>query len=261
MYKLIPLWWVAFFMHVWWGYKLIKKCELESRAWFMEIRRPYLLNKEFRPKYRGFIQHILMKYYIIHCIIGMYCWYISNTNLKWLYYFHGFSVFLNTYSSYKMHCNDILKNKIENEAFYWKLDEFSINSLIFSRFLILYYLFELKQLNLYLSLSIYVLNCYIIYKKKSLKKYDFIKKLSFPVHFVMSQFCCLILYVLSGFYSFHLYEQNIQLLIGWLSYFIAFVLYYSKFCYKSKNIYIQQHDIAHLLININFLFCLVSDII
>ena len=259
MYKTTPLWWLALTMHIWWGYKLIKKCELESRIWFMEIRKPYLLNKEVRPKYRGFIQHILMKYYIIQCSFAMYIWLASYTDLKWLYYFYGLSVLLNTYASHKFHCNDLSKNDIKDEIFYWKLDEMSIQSILFSRFFIVISSLYTSIVN-YALLICYFLIIYKIYKKNYTKKYDFYKE---KIH---SNSISYHIFTVSMYFSYGIilianYQSNMKKIISWCIYLIALICYYSKFFIETNNLYYKQHDIAHVLININYYIDFISDIV
>jgi len=261
MYKLVPLWWAAWIMHLWWGVKLVKKCESEERIWSIEDRKTYLINKENRPYFRGFIQHILMKYYIIHCFIIMYCYYVSYDPLKWYYYFNALSIFLNTYASYKLHCNDLFKNTLEDEGYYWKIDEFSINSLIFSRFILLTNIIVFPQFIVYSFFIIYLLNCINIYNKNNIIKYNFSDKQSFPTHYMLSHMGFVIMYLISGYYSFYMYEHSVKPLIGWLVYLLAFLIYYSKFCFNMNNKLFNQHDIIHLIINLNYLFYTITDII
>lgn len=250
MYKTTPLWWLALAMHVWWGYKLIKKCESESRIWSMEIRRPYLLNKEFRPKYRGFIQHILMKYYIIHCSFIMYILYSRNSDQEWLYYCSGLAIFLNTYASQKMHCNDLLSNDIKDEIFYSKLDYVSIQSIIFSRLLILTIPLYTNIVNYSLA-ACYFLIVYLILRKKYIHISNFNKN-KIPMNSISHHLFGISIYLFYGIVSFYNYKTNIKNVICWCIYFTAFIFYYSKFFITMNNPYYNQHDIAHAFININY---------
>ncbi len=260
MYKTTPLWWLALTMHIWWGYKLIKKCELESRIWFMEIRRPYLLNKEVRPKYRGFIQHILMKYYIIQCSFVMYILYTSSSDLKWLYYFYGLSMLLNTYASHKLHCNDLLNNDIKDEIFYSKLDYISIQSIIFSRLLLLTTSLYTNFVNYALTMC-YFLIIYQIFRKKYEKIYDFNNNKIIPSYNIPHHIFGISIYFLYGIVSFYNYKTNINNIISWCIYFVAFICYYSKFFIEINNPYYNQHDIAHIIININYYISSICDIV
>ena len=84
LYNTLPLWYAAFIMHVVWGYKLIKKCELENNLF--KNRKDYK-HLEKRPIYRGFIQHVFIKYYIIHCICAQYLYYTYSNTWNNIYYF------------------------------------------------------------------------------------------------------------------------------------------------------------------------------
>ena len=193
------VWITALLMHIWWGVKLIRKNEKEILL-FEIIRRPYLLNDEFRPQYRGLIHYILYKYNIIDCITILYFYHIWHYDYYYLYILNGSMIYLNIYYSWKMHCGDLryIDDEInkELEAYYWRLDELSINGLIFSRYLLLS-----NQINYpnYYNVIVYTLflsNCYHIYTKNNLKIYDFYSKKSFPNHYKLSHFlfCSLFLF-------------------------------------------------------------------
>lgn len=259
------VWWGALIMHIWWGGKLILKNEKETNL-FKMIRRPYLLNGEFRPQYRGIIQYLLYHYKIIDCITILYFYRVWHYDYNYLYILNGSMVYLNIYYSWKMHCNDLIDSQSnvrldkEVEAYYWRLDELSINGLIFSRYLLLSTQIDYPNYYNVIGYTLFLSNCYHIYTKNNLKKYDFNSKDSFPNHYKLSHFLFCSLFLFSGMYCYYIIPKTISPMIGWCVYCLAFLIYYSKFCYVMNNKYIQQHDIAHFVLICNFGWFLLTDI-
>jgi len=255
------VWWSASLMHIWWGIKLIIKNEKETYL-FKMIRKPYLLNNEHRPQLRGFIHYILYNYKIIHCIMILYFYNVFNYDYYYLYILNGCAVFFNVYVSYKMHCNDLLEFiGLKYEAYYWKLDELSINCLIFFRYLLLSNLISFPYYFNIIGYTIFLSNCYHIYIKNNLIKYDFNNGNSFPNHYKLSHILFFSLFIFSGMYCYYVIPKTMYPSIGWCVYAIAFLIYYSKFCYEINNKYIRQHDIAHLILVCNFMYFLITDVI
>lgn len=67
MYKTIPLWYCALTMHIVWGYKLIKKCELENNKKSNNKIIKTIINKTL--SYKKWLLYISNTYYITQCII------------------------------------------------------------------------------------------------------------------------------------------------------------------------------------------------
>ena len=172
---------------------------------------------------------------------------------------YGLSVLLNTYASHKFHCNDLSKNDIKDEIFYWKLDEMSIQSILFSRFFILISSLYTSIVN-YALLICYFLIIYKIYKKNYTKKYDFYKE-KIHSNSISYHIFTVSMYFFYGIILFSDYQTNMKKIFSWCIYLIALICYYSKFFIETNNIYYKQHDIAHALININYYIDFISDIV
>ena len=73
-----------------------------------------------------------------------------------------------------MHCGDLryIDDEInkELEAYYWRLDELSINGLIFSRYLLLSNQINYPNYYNVIGYTLFLSNCYHIYTKNNLKK-------------------------------------------------------------------------------------------
>ena len=175
-------------------------------------------------------------------------------------------VYLNIYFSYKMHCNDLIDSQSnvklgkEVEGYYWRLDELSINGLIFSRYLLLSTQIDYPTYYNIIGYTLFLSNCYHIYTKNNLKKYDFNSKDSFPNHYKLSHFLFCSLFLFSGMYCYYIIPKTISPMIGWCVYCFVFLIYYSKFCYVMNNKSIQQHDIAHFILICNFMYFLITDV-
>tara|TARA_B100001093_G_scaffold208682_1_gene200478 strand:+ start:1268 stop:2602 length:1335 start_codon:yes stop_codon:yes gene_type:complete len=271
MYNTITLWWFALGMHIYWGYKLIKKSELENNLF---KNRDDYTNLEKRPIYRGFIQHVLIKYYIIHCICGEYLYYTYSDN-TWnnLYYlFITFSLISNIYLSYYVHCYDILKikkdciiNNISLELL-WNIDEFIITLMIFSKNIFIDSLIDKNNYNTFYYIFIkntyyfiFALSTIFIFFIKKNTIYDFTNINTYTTYYKLYHVIIITQWIYFYIYSINIIEKTYTYLITWFIITFGGLIYYTKFIHDMKNKYINQHDIFHYSLYIAYFYSMIID--